>query len=112
MNNVTKNIVLDILYKPEQGKLIPEPDKSGNIEYKLRLDKKDAEKRDNMVSQMLWRMNEGRNLYGRYEANYILGIHDDGSFSDMTEHDLMKSTNILKGIAKKANAKIVSEKIY
>lgn len=110
--NIADKSIIELLYLPLEGKLIPEPDKTGNIEYKLRLDKKDIEKRDNMVSQMLWRMNEGRNLYGRYEANYILGIHDDGTFSNMSDHDLIKSTNILKGIAKKANAKVASEKTY
>src|SRR5579872_5643477 len=94
--------IIDLLYLPKEGKLIPEPDQSGNIEYKLRLDKKDIKKRDNMISQMLWRMNEGRNQYGRYEAHYILGVHDDGTFSDMTEQALAHTTNILRGIVKKA----------
>lgn len=112
MNDEEKNLVLDILYCPAEGKLIPEPDKSGNVEYKLRLDRKDIEKRDNMVSQMLWRMNEGHNQFGKYEAHYILGIKDDGNFSDMSENELNTTTNIFRGIAKKANAKITSEKIY
>lgn len=106
------NLVLDKLYLPNEGKLIPEPDESGNIEYKLRLDKKDMMGRDKMVSQMLWRMNEGRNQFGRYEAHYILGINDNGTFSDMTEIELTTTTNIFRGIVKKANAKIISEKIY
>lgn len=104
--------IIDLLYLPDKQKLIPEPDRSGNIEYKLCLDKKDSDKRDNMVSQMLWRMNEGRNQYGRYEANYILGVHDNGSFSDISEHELVHTTNILRGIAKKANSKVVAEKTY
>lgn len=107
-----KNLVLDRLYQPESHKLQPEPDKSGNIEYKLRLDKKDLIKKDNMISQMLWRLNEGRNQYGRYEAHYILGIKDDGNFSDITEIELNKSLGILKGIAKKANAKVIMDKTY
>jgi GTPase len=104
--------IIDLLYLPSEGKLIPESDKTGNIEYKLRLDRKELKKCENMVSQMLFRMNEGRNQYGRYEANYILGVHDDGSFSDITEHVLSNSINVLKGVVKKANSKIVSEKIY
>ncbi len=107
-----KNLVLDKLYMVEHHKLQPEPDKSGNIEYKLRLDKKDMIKKDNMISQMLWRLNEGRNKDGRYEAHYILGIKDDGNFSDITEIELNKSLGILKGIAKKANAKIIMDKTY
>ena len=111
INDDDTNLVLDILYCPTEHKLIREPEKS-NIEYKYILDKKDTERKDNMVSQMLWRMNEGRNQYGRYEAHYILGIKDDGHFSDITEKQLNKTTNIFKSICKKANAKIFSEKTY
>ena len=114
MNDDPKVIksIIDLLYLPDEGKLLPESDRTGNIEYKLRLDKKGDEKRDNMVSQMLFRLNEGRNQYGRYEANYILGVHDNGMFSDLPERILINSANILRGIAKKANSKIVSEKTY
>jgi GTPase len=113
MDPEPKNIhsIIDFLYIPSEGKLIPESDQ-GNIEYKLRLDKKGLTSRENMVSQMLYRMNEGRNKYGRYEANYIIGISDDGSFSDLPEQILINSVSILKGGVKKANAKIVSEKTY
>ena len=104
--------MIDLLYSSKNNKFIPEDDFSGNIEYKLRLDKKDSVQRDNMVAQMLWRMNEGHNKYGRHEANYILGICDDGNFSDITELELTKTTNILRGIVKKANSKVISEKIY
>ncbi len=112
MSDDIKNLVTDILYQPEIHKLLAECDKFGNIEYKLRLDKKDLTKKENMVSQMLWRLNEGRNQYGKYEAHYILGILDDGNFSDITENELNTTLNILKSIAKKANAKIVSDKTY
>jgi GTPase len=111
-DNETNNIVLDILYIAKENKLIPEPDKSGNIEYKLRLDKKDFKKQDNMISQIVWRMNEGKNQCGRYEAHYILGIHDDGKFSDLSESVLNNTTNIFRGMVKRAGAKIVSEKTY
>lgn len=104
--------IIDLLYLPSEGKLIPESDRTGNIEYKLRLDRKEVKQCENMVSQMLFRMNEGRNKYGRYEANYILGVHDDGTFSDINEHVLLNSINVLKGVVKKANSKIISEKIY
>ena len=107
-----QNLVLEKLYLPKENKLTPEVDNSGNIEYKLRLDKKTCEGRDNMISQLLWRMNEGKNQYGRYEANYIIGVLDDGSFSDITENVLIQSVNILRGIAKKANSVIFSEKTY
>lgn len=114
MNDEPKTIksIIDLLYLPAESKLIPESDHTGNIEYKLRLDKKGTEKRDNMVAQMLFRLNEGRNKYGRYEAHYIIGVHDNGTFSDISEQTLALSVNILRGVAKQANSKIVSEKTY
>jgi GTPase len=112
LDDVEKNLVLDILYLPKDGCLIPEVDDRDNVEYKLRLDRADLEKCDNMVSQMLWRMNEGKNKYGRYEAHYILGVYDDGRFGGLTDGLLMRTIGCLKSIIKKANAMVVSEKIY
>ena len=106
------NIVTDYLYDEKNSKLIPEPDRSGNIEYKLHLNKKTLEKKDNMVAQLLWRMNEGRNLYGIYEAHYILGVYDNGELSDISERKLNLSYHILQSVVKKANGRIISNKIY
>jgi GTPase len=107
------DLVLDKLYIHDQNKLIPEQDESGNIEYKLRLDTKDHERKENMIAQLMWRINEGRNMYGKNEAHYILGIKDDGSFSsDINEKILTRSICILRGIAKKAGTTIVKEKMY
>lgn len=108
----TENLILDKLYDRTNNKLIPEEEKGSNIEYKLRLDKKENGGKEQMVSQMLWRMNEGKNKYGKYEAHYILGVYDDGTFSDITEKQLIHSTNILRGIVKNANAIIIDEKCY
>ena len=103
----TDTLVYSKLYLPAEGKLKPESDKTGNIEYKLRLDKKSTQGCTKMVSQMLWRLSEGNN-----EAHYILGIYDDGSFSDITETDLNITIGVLRGIVKSAKAKVVNEKIY
>lgn len=108
----TYNIITDHLYDEKNNKLIPEPDKTGNIEYKLHLNYKTLIKKDNMVSQLLWRMNEGRNIYGIYEAHYILGVQDNGEFSDISENKLNISLNILHSVVKKANSRIESNKIY
>lgn len=105
--HIERSLVYSELYLPNEGKLKPEPDKSGNIEYKLRLDRKDAKACTRMVSQMLWRISEGNN-----EAHYILGVHDDGSFSTISETELNITIGVLKGIVKSAKAKVISEKIY
>jgi len=116
MSDKNKNLVLDVLYIQNEDKLLPESDKTGNIEYKRRLDKKDFEKLDNMVSQLLWRMNEGKHIYGISEAHYIIGINDDGTFPDngdiVTNDILNSSIDIFRHIVKNAKSKIINERIY
>ncbi len=103
--------LIDTLYDSINNKLVPENEK-GNVEYKLRLDLKEKSKKENMVAQILWRMNEGKNETGRHEAHYVLGVNDDGTFSDMTEKDLNQTAHIFRGIVNKANAKVALQKIY
>lgn len=105
-------LVKDYLYCEKEHKLIPEPDKVGNIEYKLRLDLKDSLSLENMESQMEWRMREGMRLYGVYEANYILGIYDSGTFSDMTKKCLDKSIPLLNKIIKRINSRMVGNTLH
>ena len=107
-----KNIIFDYLYDKDNNKFIPENDDSGNIEYKLVLNKKTTKKKDNMIAQLLWRMNEGNDQYGVYEANYIIGVYDDGKFSEIREKELNNSINILKSVVKKANSKIIKINRY
>lgn len=116
MGEKTKDLVFDVLYMYDENKLLPESDKTGNIEYKRRLDKKDFEKLKNMTSQLLWRMNEGKRLYGVSEAHYIIGINDDGTFPDnddiITNDILNSSIDIFHHVVKKAKSKIINERIY
>lgn len=102
---------IDAQYDKLNNRLVPEIEE-GNIEYKLRLDKKGEKELNRMISQLLWRMNEGRNKYGIYEAHYILGIMDDGEFSDISTDDLVIQRNVFESILKKANAFVVDEKMY
>lgn len=50
-------------------KLVPESDKEGYIEYKLKLINPSAERFERLVTQMMWRLKQGRN-----EAIYELGL--------------------------------------
>ena len=72
---------------------------SGNIEYKLLLDRLNEEKAERLAAQMLYRLNEGHG-----EAFYILGLSDDGEPVGLSEEELMKSIENLKIIAQKAGA--------
>lgn len=105
------SIVNDLLVIDE-NKFIPESDQVGNIEYKWRLDKKELSKLDNMVAQMIRRMDEGKRLYGRHEANYIIGVMDDGSFTDCNESLLKQSMKVLNYVTQLACAEIIHTKIH
>jgi GTPase len=87
---------------------IPREIEMGNIEYKRRLDLKDKHKLKKMVSQMLWRLNEGKIINGKCEASYYLGINDDGSFGHIDEQALTESIEILKNVAIKGQADITN----
>jgi small GTP-binding protein len=78
----------------------------GNIEYKLRLDLKDQHHLNKMATQLIWRLNEGKNIYGKMIAYYYLGIDDDGSIGNINLEVLNTSIDILTNIAKRCNAEI------
>ena len=97
-------------YLIDDNKLIPEHPE-GNIEYKLRLDKKNAENIRKMESQMLWRLSEGKNqnypieynfmkksLKSISEAHYVLGVFDNGCFGKLECETLNKSIDVFKEI--------------
>jgi len=86
-----------------------EEDDDGNIEYKWRLDLKTDTSIKKLVSQMLWRLNEGKDLTGTYEAHYVLGVYDNGDLGKLTREDLDVSVKIFNNIVEKANAEIIHE---
>lgn len=85
---------------------------SGNIEYKLRLDKKDDMGLKKTKSQILWRLNEGKKEIGKYEAMYIIGINDDGSLSNISENELNISCEIFLKLLKDINCKVDKKENY
>ena len=92
------------MFKPEV--------EEGNIEYKWRLDFKSDLNLKKLVSQILWRLHEGNDLYGIYEAHYILGIKDKGELGKLTLEQLDLTINIFKKSLEKASAYIIFEKKY
>jgi GTPase len=79
---IFKNLLTDTKIK-----LIEEND-DGNIEYKWRLDLKTETSIKKLVSQMLWRLNEGKDSTGIYEAHYVLGVYDNGEIGNLSKEDL------------------------
>lgn len=89
----------NILLKPE--------DEDTNIEYKLRLDTKSQFGLKKLKSQMNWRLFVGKELYGKKEAHYVLGINDDGTLGKISEDEIENTYNILKEIIEENKCIIV-----
>jgi small GTP-binding protein len=94
------------------GKKLIKEDDFGNIEYKLRLDEKGLYRLKQMVTQILWRLYEGKESVNRYEAHYILGVYDDGEFGKLSRDELDISIEIYKECLSKANVIIDIEEYY
>lgn len=101
----------DTIYIKDSNKFLEENDE-GNIEYKWRLDYKNEMSLKKLVSQMLWRLNEGKENYGIYEAHYLLGVYDSGKLGNLTKDELNMTINIFNTIVNKANAKIILEEFH
>ena len=73
-------------------------DEDGYTEYKLTLLTKTKHGLKKIISQLIWRLENGKELLGSTEAHYVLGINDDGSLGKLTESDVDKSFIILMNI--------------
>jgi GTPase len=93
------------LLQNDKTVLIEEND-NGFIEYKWRLDFKSNMNLKKLVSQLLWRLNEGKETIGIYEAHYVLGVYDDGTFGKLTKEELAITVDIFKNVVSKASAEI------
>jgi GTPase SAR1 family protein len=100
-NNILKKIFISNNFIEEQFE--------DNIEYKWKLDNKNSVGLKKLVTQMLWRLNEGKERYGIHEAHYVLGIYDSGEPGKLTIDDLDKTINVFKSVVNKANCYISEE---
>ena len=96
---------------PDKYMFKPEVEE-GNIEYKWRLDFKNDLNLKKLVSQILWRLHEGNEINGIYEAHYILGIKDKGDLGKLTLEELDLTIDIFKKSLERASAYIIFEKKY
>lgn len=85
----------------------PEDDE-GYIEYKLRLDHIDNSKFDRLVTQMIYRLNEGKLSTGKYIAYYFLGVDDYGTVGLINQEVLNKTIDVLETIVSKSSAEVHS----
>ena len=101
------NILKDLLERPD--KFIRE-NEDGMIEYKLRLDLKDQFQLKKFTSQLLWRLNEGLNLFSKEIAVYVIGVYDDGKPGNIPIDIIENSVQVLQSILIKINASIQEHK--
>ncbi len=96
-----------------KGPLPPENDEDGNVEYKKMFEANPESARTNkLVTQAIWRMNEGYRLYGVREAIYYIGINDDGTYGGLTLVELLDSIKLFTNVVARADAKIVTTKFF
>jgi GTPase len=79
----------------------------GNVEYKLRLDTKSKLGKKKLVSQMNFRLEEGKRLTKtKKEAHYILGINDDGTLGKLNEKQIDETFSVFVSLVTECGATI------
>uniref|UniRef100_A0A8C6YEL5 GTP binding protein 2 n=1 Tax=Naja naja TaxID=35670 RepID=A0A8C6YEL5_NAJNA len=73
----------------------------GNIEYKLKLVNPSQYRFEHLVTQMKWRLQEGRG-----EAVYQIGVEDNGLLVGLSEEEMHASLKTLRRMAEKVGADI------
>ena len=87
--------------------ILPAENDEGNREYKYRLTMFSQTKEERFVSQMKYRLYEGKG-----KALYIIGIKDDGTPIGLNRDELIDTLEIFKSLANKINVKINNIRIY
>uniref|UniRef100_A0A4W3K1A4 GTP binding protein 2b n=1 Tax=Callorhinchus milii TaxID=7868 RepID=A0A4W3K1A4_CALMI len=80
---------------------LPPEAEEGNIEYKLKLVNPSQYRFEHLVTQMKWRLQEGRG-----EAVYQIGVEDNGLLVGLLEEELRASLKTLRRMAEKVGADI------
>ncbi|XP_061645624.1 GTP-binding protein 2 [Phyllopteryx taeniolatus] len=89
-------------FKPSYNtSYLPPEVEEGNIEYKLKLVDPTQSRFEHLVTQMKWRLQEGRG-----EAVYQIGVEDNGMLVGLSEKDMKASLTTLHDMAEKVGADI------
>ncbi|KAJ6664753.1 hypothetical protein lerEdw1_006326 [Lerista edwardsae] len=80
---------------------LPPEAEDGNIEYKLKLVNPSQYRFEHLVTQMKWRLQEGRG-----EAVYQIGVEDNGLLVGLSEEEMRASLKTLRRMAEKVGADI------
>ncbi|KAJ2520543.1 GTP binding protein [Coemansia sp. RSA 1939] len=86
------------------SRLPPEMDRSGNVEYKTKLEAVSDSRITHLATQLQWRLAEGNG-----HAVYMVGVRDDGYLVGITETELETTISVIQNMALQlANVAIVS----
>lgn len=85
----------------EQKCSMPPEIEEGNVEYKLKLKPETEQRRQNLTSQLRWRLTEHGECY------YVIGVDDDGTIVGIFSRDLDESLTNLEGMCRDVGAMIV-----
>ncbi|XP_049592663.1 GTP-binding protein 2 [Syngnathus scovelli] len=89
-------------FKPSNNTpYLPPEVEEGNIEYKLKLVDPTPSRFEHLVTQMKWRLQEGRG-----EAVYQIGVEDNGMLVGLSEDEMKASLTTLHKMAEKVGADI------
>jgi len=92
---------------PDHTKWPKENDYRGNVEYKSYVGKSTIKgKLHRLITQLLWRLQQGADDYDKYEAYYILGIHDAGEPSGLDWKRLNESIDMLELVCDRCDSEI------
>ena len=107
-NNNNKNNNNNNNNNNDNIKFYPE-NQDGAIEYKWRLDTKNSLGHKKLLTQLMWRINEGYLISGERKAGYLIGVYDNGNLGKLTVDELIKSINVLKDITVRGELVIKNE---
>uniref|UniRef100_UPI00358ECD2C GTP-binding protein 2 n=1 Tax=Myxine glutinosa TaxID=7769 RepID=UPI00358ECD2C len=80
---------------------LPPEAEEGNVEYKLKLVNPSHYRFEHLVTQMKWRLQEGRG-----EAIYQIGVEDSGMIAGLSDNDMRASIKTLQHMADKLGADV------
>lgn len=94
---------------PMNNKLIKLPREfdNGNREYKWKLIRKFPEKTEKFISQMKYRLYEGKG-----KALYLIGVRDDGTPIGIEKEEMDKSLDYIVNCVEKLGANIQKIRLY
>lgn len=96
-----------IIYTKKQLYILPKENDEGNREYKLKLIDSDNDKLERLMTQIKYRIYEGKG-----KALYILGVKDNGVPIGIKFDELIVSVNIIINLSHELNANINKIRIY